>query len=192
MAKVKKEENPNWLKWIAPEKFNDESLFRIVIFFVFHSPCETLSAMGKPLIEYGWSKKPWFKPESLKWNLIANTSNNLNNKEQGKTQFIYSVEKVGDMSQALRKADLEEGFLNNHSFERVVILNSKKNQFMSLFAHIRNSFAHGRLNMIECINENNDCIFLMEDVNSHDVTARIVIRKSTLLRWIDIIEKKRP
>lgn len=58
------ERNPEWINWIAPDSFNDKDLFRIVIFFVFHSPCENLSSMSKPLVEYGWTA-PWKKPYYL-------------------------------------------------------------------------------------------------------------------------------
>ena len=43
--------NEEWLQWIAPERFNDIDLQRIVTFFVFHSPCKELSAMSKTLDE---------------------------------------------------------------------------------------------------------------------------------------------
>ena len=52
------EKKPNWLEWITPERVNDKDLFRIVIFYVFHSPCNGLSAMKKTLQEYGWNT-PW-------------------------------------------------------------------------------------------------------------------------------------
>lgn len=53
--------NADWLQWIAPERFQDAELFRIVTFFVFHCPCPGLSSMGKSLEEYGWHT-PWKKP----------------------------------------------------------------------------------------------------------------------------------
>lgn len=69
--------NEEWLQWIAPERFNDIDLQRIVTFFVFHSPCKELSAMSKTLDEYGW-KKPWQKPYWLNKQLIqASTNCNL-------------------------------------------------------------------------------------------------------------------
>lgn len=66
--------NEEWLQWIAPERFNDIDLQRIVTFFVFHSPCKELSAMSKTLDEYGW-KKPWQKPYWLNKQLIQASTN---------------------------------------------------------------------------------------------------------------------
>lgn len=69
--------------------------------------------------------------------------------------------------------------------------NKKKNQFISVFYHLRNAFAHGRLNMID-IGLKDDYVFIFEDIQKKKemckVTARMILRKSTLLKWIDIIE----
>ena len=65
---------PAWLAWIAPEVFNDLDLFRIVVFFVFHSPCHKLSAMGRSLEEYGWTH-PWKKSYWLNKQLKSASSN---------------------------------------------------------------------------------------------------------------------
>lgn len=68
-----------------------------------------------------------------------------------------------------------------------------RNQFLSVFYHLRNAFAHCRINMIDYEDE---CIFILEDIvpnqkNEHKqkLSARMIIRKSTLLKWIDIIEE---
>ena len=62
---------------------------------------------------------------------------------------------------------------------------------MSVFYHLRNAFAHCRLNMIDV---NGESVFIIEDVQSSKkrdklkVSARMILRKSTLLKWIDLIE----
>lgn len=56
---------------------------------------------------------------------------------------------------------------------------------------LRNAFAHCRLNMVD---SDGECVFIIEDVkaNKNDnkvkVSARMILRKSTLLKWIDLIE----
>ena len=95
------------------------------------------------------------------------------------------------MDNALEKADLKENFPSNIANERVCIYDNQKNQFMSIFYHIRNSFAHCRLNMVDVDGE---CIFIFEDVqpnknkNKLKISARMILRKRTLLKWIDLIE----
>ena len=63
---------------------------------------------------------------------------------------------------------------------------------MSVFYHIRNAIAHCRLNMVDVDGE---CVFVLEDVQPNKnadrlkVSARMILRKSTLLKWIDLIEQ---
>ena len=170
--------SPNWLKWIAPEKFNDKDLFRIVVFFVFHSPCEGLSARGKLLTEYGWNT-PWKKPYWLNKQLRQASSN---------YELLFSASSYALMDKALDDANLKDNFPSDLNRERIAIYDVKKNQFQSVFYHIRNAFAHGRLNMIDL---NDECIFVFEDVRKAkkpNISARMILRKSTLLKWIDLIE----
>ena len=175
--------NPQWLSILAPEEVNNEELFRIVIFYVFHSPCEGLSAMGKTLSCYGWNT-PWSKPFYLNKQLKASASN---------FEILYSANKYGTMSEALEKAELTDDFPSDLGRERICFYNNQKNQFMSVFYHIRNAFAYGRLNIFDV---NGDCTFVLEDVNSRmkdsngniAVSARMILKKQTLLSWIDIIE----
>ncbi len=171
--------NATWLQWIAPERFNDEDLFRIVIFFVFHSPCSDLSSMAKTLTEYGWSS-PWHKPYYLNKHLIQASTN---------SKLLFSASKYDEMSEVLTKANLLDDFPSDFSTERICIYDHEKNQFMSVFYHLRNAFAHCRLNMVD---DNGECVFILEDVVKYKdrlkVSARMIIRKSTLLKWIDIIE----
>ena len=58
-----------------------------------------------------------------------------------------------------------------------------------MFYHLRNAFAHCRLNMVDVDGE---CVFILEDVvtskGKNKLSARMILRKSTLLKWIDIIE----
>lgn len=173
--------NAAWLQWIAPDRFNDADLFRIVTFFVFHSPCPELSSMGRSLSEYGWSA-PWRKPYYLNRQLRqAATNYNL----------IYSADGYDAIEVALEKASLKDNFPSDLETERICIYDNQNNQFLSVFYHLRNAFAHCRLNMVDV---DGDCIFVIEDVQPKrnnqqlKVSARMILRKSTLIKWIDLIE----
>jgi hypothetical protein len=172
------EKNPSWLNWIVPERFNDLDLFRIVVFFVFHSPVEGISAMRKPLELYGWDN-PWQKPVYLNRKLTQASTN---------PSLLFPAPTLRDMSQALQKSRLLDEFPSDLNTERICFYNAKSNYFLSIFYHIRNTFAHGRLNMIDI---DNDCVFILEDVTRARelrVSARMILRKSTLIKWINIIE----
>lgn len=175
------ERNPAWINWIAPDSFNDKDFFRIVTFFMFHSPCANLSAMRKTLLEYGWHT-PWKKPYYLNRQLRQAASN---------YEIIYSAKGYNEMDEALEKAALKESFPSDFSRERICIYDNQGNQFLSVFYHIRNAFAHCRLNMVDVDGE---CVFVLEDVQPNKnldrlkVSARMILRKSTLLKWIELIE----
>lgn len=170
-----------WLRWIAPEEFNDTDLFRIITFFVFHSPCPNLSSMGKQLSDYGWNS-PWIKPFYLNKQLIQASTNQ---------KLIFPANSYDKLEDTLEKSILNEPFPSDYETERIAVYNNENNQFLSIFYHIRNSLAHGRINMVDC---NGECVFIFEDVvpnkkkNELKLSARMIIKKSTLLRWIDIIE----
>lgn len=171
------ERNPAWINWIAPDSFNDKDLFRIVIFFVFHSPCENLSSLRKTLFEYGWAK-PYYLNKQLR-------------QKASNYKLLFSAKNYNDMDAALEKADLKETFPSDFSRERICIYDNQENQFLSVFYHIRSAFAHCRLNMVDV---NGECVFVLEDVqtkknfNQLKVSARMILRKSTLIKWIDLIE----
>lgn len=137
--------------------------------------------MRKTLEEYGWFA-PWRKPYYLNRQLRQAASN---------YELLFSSKGYDEMDVALEKADLKETFPSDFSRERICIYDTQKNQFLSVFYHIRNAFAHCRLNMIDV---NGECVFIFEDVQPKKnteqlkVSARMILQKSTLLKWIDIIE----
>ncbi|MCD8013361.1 MAG: hypothetical protein LUG99_09325 [Lachnospiraceae bacterium] len=89
----------------------------------------------------------------------------------------------------LKKADLLDDFPSDYHKERICFHNGQKNYFLSVFYHIWNAFAHCRLNMID---DDGECVLILEDgipqKDKTKVSARMILRKSTLLKWIDIIE----
>ena len=137
--------------------------------------------MGKSLAEYGWSA-PWSKPFYLNKQLRQAASNYA---------LIYPAATYDEMDVALEKAELENFIPFDCSRERICIYDCQSNQFLSVFFHIRNAFAHCRLNMVDV---NGECVFLLEDVcpqkdkDDLKVSARMILYKSTLLKWIEIIE----
>ncbi len=172
---------PLWMKWISSEEFRDDDLYRIITFFVFHSPCAELSSMSRTLKEYGWIS-PWKKPYWLNRQLKQISTN---------PKLLFSAHSYDAMEQALEKAQLKDDFPFDVGTERICIYDNMKNQFLSVFYHIRNAFAHCRIKMIEV---EGDCIFVLEDVvhrkgeKLQKVSARMILRKSTLIKWIELIQ----
>lgn len=65
------------------------------------------------------------------------------------------------------------------------------NDFLSICYHIRNALAHGRFAMYSLSN-NADTMFVLEDGvkkgSEFQVRSRMILKQSTLLNWIKIIE----
>lgn len=176
--------NPGWIKKRVPASYADDDLHRIVMFYVINTPCTALSSSGIDLKEYGWNKDIW-KKSGLKKLLF-----NVANLKSGET--FVPVSQTNAMKYACESAKMKKGFHSDRSRERIALYRpSGYNDFMSVLYHIRNAFAHGRLAMYE---GNDGIIFVLEDGKKRNdkfyVRSRMILKKSTLLTWIDILECK--
>lgn len=177
--------NPGWLATRVPTSYNDENLMRIIMFYVINTPCADLSARGIELSKYGWDSSIW-RNDKLKKQLfdVAGIKRN---------ESFIAVKKLDEIKEACKKINLAKGFQRDREKERLVIYKpSKYNEFLAICYHVRNSLAHGRLAMYP-IKDSEDIMFVMEDgvarAKKFQVRARMVLKKSTLLEWIDILEK---
>ncbi|MBR6108689.1 MAG: hypothetical protein IKQ36_03040 [Clostridia bacterium] len=175
--------SPGWIKRRVPSSYADDGLKRIVIFYVINTPCTEISSSSIPITEYGWSKNVW-KNDALK-NVLLKVAD----LKRGDTFVV--AKKTEDIKSSCEKAKLKKGFHQSRAMERVVFFKNKSNEFLSLFWHIRNSLAHGRLAMYP--SSDGDIVFALEDGVKRNgyyyVRARMILKKSTLLKWIDIIER---
>ena len=164
----------SWVDDKSADYFSDEEFGKIYNFFVINTPCENLSSRGITLQEYGW-KNPWEKPFYLNRQLKATC------------KLIYTASTYNAFADALEKSDLKSDFPEKTSIERICIYDSKDNQFMSVFFHIRNAFAHGRFKVV-LVNDLSDSVFIFEDIKKQNqISARMNLRKSTVFKWISII-----
>lgn len=169
--------NAEWLNTPSPFNELDNEWLRIIVFFVFHIPVQGVSARGTTLSAFHWGEKSRSDDfKLLKSRLIAYAGIE-------KDQF-KSVDKWEDMRPALSDNGLLV-FPQDLQDIRITYRNDKGGVCDSLCNHIRNSFAHGRLAFYEV--EGNTYI-AMEDIDSkHTITARMILSKTILLRWIEII-----
>lgn len=188
MYKVPK--TPSWLVALPSDLFSNENYQKIYNFFVVNSIVKGVSARGKDLsADYGWNN-PWSKPIYLNKQIKAMMSQeNILFSAQVYEQGKNSKKKAETMEEALEKADLK--IFPQYDNEKICIYNNKKNQIISTFAHIRNSFAHCRFNVVD---RNDNRVYCFEDVEPNKdtnvkVSARMVIFESTLLRWISLISE---
>ena len=175
--------HPGWVKRNkVPAEFGDDDLKRIILFYVFNTPCEQLSTSSIPLKDYGWTKTVW-QNNALK-DLLFSVA------ELKRDETFVVAKNVYDMKDACQTAKLAGKFQNQRDVERIAIYKpANYPEFMAVFYHIRNALAHGRLAMYK---HGEDVIFALEDgVKKGDkfqIRSRMVLKKSTLLQWIKIIE----
>ena len=75
--------------------------------------------------------------------------------------MIFPAQNYDTLELALDKENLNDSFPLDFLTERIAFVDNMKNQFQSIFYHIKSSFAHCRLNMV---NVHGECIFVLEDV----------------------------
>ena len=147
---------PDWLNSKEIDKtLFDNDIFQIFLFYVFYSPCSKFATQGRTLQYYNWNDKPWKTNRYLKDKLNGDQFT-----EKGK--YFRSVERMTDLHEALRKAELDGKFYSKKNIERVAFFNCENSEYMSLFHHIRCALAHGRAALFED-KENNDTILIMEN-----------------------------
>jgi hypothetical protein len=176
--------NPGWIKRRVPNTYADDALKRIVLFYVINTPCTVLSSSAIPLTEYGWSKDVWNKNRALSDLLFS-----IAGLKRGET--FFAAKRTDEMKSVCKKANMTKGFHEKREVEKIVIYRQPGyNDFMSVLYHIRNAFAHGRLAMYDSAEK--DVIFVLEDGIKKNgefvVRSRMILKKSTLIKWIDILE----
>lgn len=180
---IKVEPYASWINTNIERSFCDKEFYRIIDFYVLHSPCKVSSYSPKTLESLGW-KNPW---RSSRFRFTFDGISNLIEDDS----FIYCKSK-NHFLEKWESLCIEK--FNEVDRELAVIVHAgESNMRMDLFHHIRNAFAHGRFTIKIIQNEQ---YYLFEDVcniknlSGIYVTARICLKKVTLISWIDFLEKK--
>lgn len=174
---------PGWIKKKMSNTYFDDDFKRMMIFYVINTPCVELSFSGIALSEYGWGKDIW---GNYDW---KNYLFGIADLKRGSTFAV--AHKTEQMKEVCEKISMKKDFHRCRDRERIVIYKSRQNEFSSIFHHIRNAFAHGRMAVYEC-EDGSDLIFVLEDgkksKEQFEVRARMVLKKSTLMKWMEIIQ----
>ena len=144
-------------------------------FFVTYSMCENQSNKKRTLEDYGWASTVKYSEitKALKKSIGFDIEN-----------FVFRDD--GGLKDVFEKNNLIINEVTLDSERGVIGKTNEKNQLLKLFHRIRNIFSHGRFVMRL---SGEDRYVIMEDKDSHNVTARIVIKLDTLTGIVDTIDK---
>lgn len=173
-------ENEEWLRQPINKDFCDNDFMRIVLFYVLHSPCKQGSYSRINLEDFGW-KNPW---HSTRFKSLLDDTPNFSS-----DSFLYTETQKG-FKALWESANLADNFFDENGKEYAVFSYAgESNSHLDLIHHIRNALAHGRFTARKY---NREFYIYMEDVRQIDsifvVNARIILKKKTLIEWIDIFE----
>lgn len=174
-----------WLNLSFDPAFADNKFFRIVIFYIIHSPCKSGSYSRIKLEEYGWSN-PWH------FDLFKDKFDGFAGFKADKNFFYTDAQK--HFKAIWEDSGLKDDFYNIEKTEFAVFCyTGESNPRLDLLHHIRNSLSHGRFTAKRFGNDKEFYVY-MEDVNDsggyNKVNARMCLKKSTLINWINFFELK--
>ena len=126
-------------------------------------------------------------PLSLKLDIILNEAQKdalfsllLSKANTDECKFVFS-QFLRNNIEEIRKLELSDNTLNCNCVKGFFQINKKSNQHKldCMFKRIRDSFAHGRIGVVD------DYLILEDKVN--ELTGRFVVTKDILILWIDVV-----
>ena len=173
-----------WWKKADTNPLNEANFQKIINFYLFECPCEieqgseskgnkrytAVSKRGTTFRQKGW------------------TGGNLNTllsamKKTDNGLLKYHVFSVGEDISAKTDTIEKESSLSDQHFEMVVMAErSDMNKTSSVFYYIRNALAHGSFCQVLSSRQK---IYYFESTRKGKIYARIRLKETTLLKWID-------
>lgn len=150
-------------------KLNDPNFQKILNFYLFECPTSGKSVRSKTFDYYGWKGSSKFS--KLKNKMLKAASDSL------KSNYY-----------PCKKEDLEERFHRVKSVKPtdeycVFLKHCEKSVMQSLYAAIRNAFAHGSFSVKKYLGIK---IYFLSNYEKY-LKAEIILQENTLLKWIDIV-----
>lgn len=173
------------------DMYNADESSRLLVFYLSVGPISNKDASTstiRSLADYGWQGSSQLS--SLERRLLASSGISsfcmLSSEKIDAT--LESMDLTGKICPIHPRAVIQRTIKKIHLKEdgQIKIDYVDQNRMQCLFRHIRNSFAHG------LTYELSDDVLLLEDQAGHQdksITARILVKKQTLIDWIDIIKK---
>lgn len=164
----------------------EHEFFCMYSFYVTYSMCGVQSFKKRSFSDYGWEDnliEKTIEHKKIKTNLGKALSNAVE-LENNRFRFLTDKGKLDDL---FEKCNLLDGALSDYDTERAVIGSTNEtNKYLKLFYRIRDGFAHGKF--LLKYSSNHEKMVIIQDDDTNNVTARIVIKLSTLLSIIEAVD----
>lgn len=186
--------NPGWVTNKKGMHFTD-NFQRIIEFYLFSTPCDSTSSSSHGMAGRKWGAKPWSQTK-LRLYLLHIGGFTVGQNYHKATKGSKRNNTQSNMSEKIAECQLN-GVFQSLRDNRIVFLSSNKySEFIDIFYYIRCAFAHGRF--IVC-DSDDEPVYIMEAAIMPKyqketrcmITARMVIKESTLLQWADVIDNGR-
>lgn len=152
--------------------------YSIYSFYVTHSMCKSLSVKKRGFCDYGWASNSTTDP------LIAAALKGVLNLHRN-PEFVFTTK--NDLSSQFTNRSLADGPVTDLTRERAVIgITYEDSNYHKLFHHIRNGLAHGSFRLRNSLDH--EKMMIIQDNDRYNVTARIVLKLSTVLAFIEAID----
>ena len=160
--------------------------FRLYSFFVTYSMCKAQSTKKRTIEDYGWVSRTPGKAANIVSSGLKEVLANVLHLD-GNASFIFTDE--DDLAVRFAETDLINVNPNEIAIERAVIgkTTTETNAYFKLFYRIRNAFAHGRFALR--LTRAGEQIVIIQDNDTYNVTARIILRKRTLLDFARVVDR---
>lgn len=156
-----------------------EEYYRVYSFYVTYSLCGSQSAKKRSFHSYGWDHES-IRSTSLGEALSSVVSLNRN------PSFVFTDR--NDLLEHFTAQELLDGKPKNVDSERAVIgKTSEGNNYLKLFYRIRDGFAHGKYHLR--FSSSGEKMIIIQDDDRYNVTARMVLKLSTILGFINVVDK---
>jgi hypothetical protein len=181
---------------LSQMKFEPEQFTELMDFYLFHAPIlkdkkEKNNTGAKSLQDFGWGgsvpmqrlEKNLIKAANMQMlcfrrsDSIVNTLQGMDLANGGENDAIC-IEHPRAVLKMNAKVSLNE--------DGTVKIDTDETRMVCLFRHIRNAIAHNQTYMFE------NGMILLEDRDKSDsskITARILLKKETLVEWMQIVKK---
>lgn len=161
-----------------------EEYYLIHVFFVTNCMVNDFTSKSRDFKIYGWKDNNTnHKPLSDTLEKVLPIKNNTS----------YIVTRENNLKELFSKFNLTDYPLSDLTTERFVITPEDKtkndNSYLILFLRIRNGLAHGNYKLV--YSKFSEKMVIIQNRNKNNVTARIVLKLSTIINLIKAIDKNR-